>query len=448
MEFQGKKVLVVGMAKSGISAAHLLLKLGAEVLLYDRKTAEHFQLDSLFDKGARDFLGKDPMEAVKEAEILIMSPGVPVKQEFIEKAKEAGKPVLSEIELGYLTAKAEFVCISGTNGKTTTTALTGEIFKNGGRNTYVLGNIGVPICDASMETKPGDIIVAEVAALQLETIRDFRPRAAALLNVTEDHMDRFGTMEYYTACKMREFENQTEKDFAVLNWDNAITRAQAENIHSRLLWFSRTAEPGEGAFLRDGRIVFTMDGKTEEICPAADVRIPGAHNLENALAAVCLAKAMGISGEAIAKTLRTFPGVEHRIEFVREVNGVRYINDSKGTNPDATIKAIEAMTAPTVLILGGYDKHSEFDEMFAAFTPQITDVVLLGATRDKLEAAAKKAGFGHVILAEDFADAVKKASAAAKCGGNVLLSPACASWDMFDNFEQRGDVFKKLVAEL
>ena len=227
-----------------------------------------------------------------------------------------------------------------------------------------------------------------------------------------------------------------------------ITRAQAANIHSRLLWFSRTAEPGEGAFLRDGRIVFTMDGKTEEICPAADVRIPGAHNLENALAAVCLAKAMGISGEAIAKTLRTFPGVEHRIEFVREVNGVRYINDSKGTNPDATIKAIEAMTAPTVLILGGYDKHSEFDEMFAAFTPQITDVVLLGATRDKLEAAAKKAGFRKVILAEDFADAVKKASAAAKCGGNVLLSPACASWDMFDNFEQRGDVFKELVAEL
>ena len=294
MEFQGKKVLVVGMAKSGISAAHLLLKLGAEVLLYDRKTAEHFQLDSLFDKGARDFLGKDPMEAVKEAEILIMSPGVPVKQEFIEKAKEAGKLVLSEIELGYLTAKAEFVCISGTNGKTTTTALTGEIFKNGGRNTYVLGNIGVPICDASMETKPGDIIVAEVAALQLETIREFQPRAAALLNVTEDHMDRFGTMEYYTACKMREFENQTEKDFAVLNWDNAITRTQAENIHSRLLWFSRTAEPGEGAFLRDGRIVFTMDGKTEEICPAADVKIPGAHNLENALAAVCLAKAMGL----------------------------------------------------------------------------------------------------------------------------------------------------------
>ncbi|MBQ9942170.1 MAG: UDP-N-acetylmuramoyl-L-alanine--D-glutamate ligase, partial [Christensenellaceae bacterium] len=297
----------------------------------------------------------------------------------------------------------------------------------------------------SLGTKAGDVIVAEVAALQLETIDTFRPRAAALLNVTEDHMDRFGTMEYYTHCKMRQYENQDMGDFAVLNWDNPITRDQAKNIHSRLLWFSRLEQPGEGAFLKNGRIVFVMDGKEEDICAAADVKIPGAHNLENALAATCLARVMGIRPEDIAYTLATFPGVEHRIEFVREVDGIRFINDSKGTNPDATIKAIEAMTAPTVLILGGYDKHSEFDEMFEAFTENIKTIVLLGATKDKIRAAAEKAGFSAIIEADSFEDAVKKSYAAAEKGGNVLLSPACASWDMFDNFEQRGDIFKEIV---
>lgn len=447
IDYNGKTVLVVGMAKSGISAARLLLQLGARVVLHDRKTADNFEVNELLAAGAENAMGCDPAAAAQAADVLVLSPGVPTKQPFIEAAAAAGKPVISEIELGYQTSEADFVCISGTNGKTTTTALTGEIFKNGGRSTYVLGNIGVPICDRSLCTRPGDVVVAEVAALQLETIDTFRPRAAALLNVTEDHMDRFGTMEYYTHCKMREFENQGEGDFAVLNWDDPITRAQAEHIHSRLLWFSRREQPGEGAFIEDGNIIFIMNGRRELICPADQVAIPGAHNLENALAAVCLARAMGVGAGEIAFTLHTFPGVEHRIEFVREVDGVRYINDSKGTNPDATIKAIEAMKAPTVLILGGYDKQSEFDGLFAAFTENIKTVVLLGATREKLLVAAKKAGFDDVRLAGSFEEAVEMARRAAPEGGNVLLSPACASWDMFDNFEQRGEVFKKIVAD-
>lgn len=448
MDYKDKKVLVVGMAKSGIAAAALLKTLGAQVMLYDRRGEESFPGELV--RGVESYLGGDPMEAIEQADMLVLSPGVPVKQPFIERAQERGVPVISEIELGYETAKADFVCISGTNGKTTTTALTGEIFKNSGSRTYVLGNIGVPICQESLATDPGDVIVAEVAALQLESIKAFRPRAAALLNVTEDHMDRFGTMEYYTHCKMRMFENQTQEDWAVLNYDNEITRQQGENwpFRSRLLWFSRKAEVEEGAFLRDGRIVFRESGREDDICAPGEIRIPGSHNLENALAAVCLARSMGIAPEVIARTLKSFPGVEHRIEYVCTRRGVSFINDSKGTNPDATMKAIAAYDVPTVLILGGYDKHSEFDELFAAFTPNIKAVVLLGETRNKLEEAAKKAGYEHVILADGFEDAVKKAFCAANGEGNVLLSPACASWDMFENFEQRGEVFKEIANRL
>lgn len=447
-EFYEKQVMVVGMARSGIAAARLLLALGARVMLYDAKPQCAFDLGDL-PAHCECLFEQDPLPAVERMDALVLSPGVPTRLPFIQRAYALKKRVLAEIELGYLVAQADFVCISGTNGKTTTTALTGELFKNAGRTTYVLGNIGTPICEAAMDTRPGDVIVAETAALQLETIGRFRPRACALLNITEDHLDRFGTMEYYTACKMRMFENQTEEDFAVLNWDDPLTRAQAKKItRAQLFWFSRKCEMERGAFLRGDRILFKSGDCEADICAADEVKIPGAHNLENALAAVALAMCMGVSAETVAHTLKTFPGVEHRIEFVREVGGVRFINDSKGTNPDATIKAIEAMRAPTVLILGGYDKHSSFDGLFAAFTPDIEHVVLLGQTRQKLLQAAQAAGFDKITLVDTLAEAVPKAYALAKPGGNVLLSPACASWDQFDNFEQRGEVFKALVNTL
>ncbi len=448
MDFANKRVMVVGMAKSGVSAARLLLRLGAKVMLYDQKDASAFSLGDLLEQ-CESWLGGDPMAAVERADALVLSPGVPTRLAFIQEAYQRKLPVISEIELGFQASQADFVCISGTNGKTTTTALTGEIFKNAGRKTYVLGNIGVPICDMALETEPGDTVVAEVAALQLETVDTFHPRAAALLNLTVDHMDRFGTMEYYTACKMRMFENQTAEDFAVMNWDDPLVRQEAEKVKGRLLRFSRTQKVDEGAWVdAQGIIHFSMGGQDAQICHSEQVRIPGAHNLENALAAVCLASAMGIAPKDIAYTLGTFPGVEHRIEFVRTVNGVTFINDSKGTNPDATIKAIQAMKSPTVLILGGFDKHSEFGQLFAAMDDKIRGAVVLGETKPKILAAAREAGFGPVEEAETFREAVLKAYRMAPKGGTVLLSPACASWDMFRDFEQRGQVFKEIANEI
>ena len=442
---RGRRVMVVGMASSGIAAGALLLEIGAKPVLYDAKT--EFELGELADK-CELALGGDANAVAESCDMLVLSPGVPTRLDFIQTAMKSGKPVISEIELGYMTSEADFVCIGGTNGKTTTTSLTGEIFKNAGRNTFVLGNIGIPITEHSLETKPGDVIVAETAALQLETIDKFHPRSCALLNITEDHMDRFGTMEYYAQCKVRMFENQTQDDFGVLNYDEPATAAQCFQLPSRVLWFSRKTEVDQGAFIKNGRIVYKQDDKEIDICAPEEIYIPGDHNLENALAAVCLAASMGVSADIIAHTLRTFKGVEHRIEFVCERDGIRFVNDSKGTNPDATIKAVLAMKTPTVLLLGGFDKHSEFEPMFEDMTENIKAVVLMGETRQKLFDAAQKAGFkGDVILADGFEAAVEKATERAEAGYTVLLSPACASWGMFTNFEERGRVFKQLVSE-
>ena len=353
--------------------------------------------------------------------------------------------VIGEIELGYICSAAEFVAITGTNGKTTTTALTGEIFRNAGFCTHVLGNIGIPIAGEATKTKPGDIIVAETAALQLETIDSFVPHACAVLNITEDHLDRYGTMDKYIAAKERIFENQTSKDYCILNYDNEITRSMAGKMTSQIIWFSRQVIPDNGVYIEEGRIISAENNGRHGICRADEVKIPGAHNLENALAATALARCYGISGSVIAQTLKTFAGVEHRIEFVREVDGVRYINDSKGTNPDATAKAADAMTRPTVIILGGYDKKNSFVSLFDGFGDMIRAAVAIGDTQANILSDAKTAGFDPVYPAESFVDAVNMSRQIAQDGWNVLLSPACASYDMFDNFEQRGRVFKEIV---
>ncbi len=436
--------MVVGMAASGISAAKLLLNIGAEVVLYDGKPIENFNLGELAEK-CECIFGCDPTDRIAEMDVLVLSPGVPTRLGFIQKAYELGKDVIAEIELGYQLSPADFVCISGTNGKTTTTALTGEIFKNAKKNTFVLGNIGLPICEHALDTKEGDVVVAETAALQLETTTTFRPRACALLNLTEDHMDRFGTMEYYTACKMMMYANQQECDYAIFNYDDLPTRKESEKITvPDVLYFSRKEEV-KGAFVKNGRIVFNNGNGEIDVCAADEVRIPGKHNLENALAATALAMVMGIDAETVAYTLKTFAGVEHRIEFVKTVNGIDYINDSKGTNPDSTIKAIQTMKKPTVLILGGYDKHSDFMPMFEAFTEYITGAVLLGVTAPQIKECADKYGFTNYKMVETFEEAVYTARDMCEPNGTVLLSPACASWGMFTNFEERGRVFKEIV---
>jgi UDP-N-acetylmuramoylalanine--D-glutamate ligase len=308
-----------------------------------------------------------------------------------------------------------------------------------------LGNIGLPIAGEATKTKPGDIIVAETAALQLETIDTFRPHACAMLNITEDHLNRYGTMENYTAAKERIFENQTRDDFFVVNYDNPITFALRDKSKSKRIGFSREFKLANGVFIERGHIVSGEDDGLRFICRADEVRIPGAHNLENALAATALARCYRIPESVIRDTLMTFPGVEHRIEFVREYRGVRYINDSKGTNPDATEKAAAAMTAPTVLILGGSEKNNSFVSLIRGFGPQIRKVVAIGQTQERILRDAAEAGFADIVTADGFAEAVSRARDLAQPGWNVLLSPACASYDMFENFEQRGRVFKEIV---
>ena len=447
MDYKGKRVMVVGMAKSGLASARLLLDVGAQVVLYDVKTTDQFASGTFdeFEGCAELALGMDANATAKGCDALVLSPGVPTNLGFITQARADGKPVIGEIELGFLYSQAEFVAITGTNGKTTTTALTGEIFKNAGFVTHVLGNIGIPIAGEALKTKKGDIVVAESAALQLDTIDTYRPHACAVLNVTEDHLNRYITMENYTAAKELIFKNQTPEDFCVLNYDNAITRAMEGKQKSKVIWFSRKVPLTSGVSIEEGRIVSKEADGDHLICRPEEIRIPGLHNLENALAAIALARCYGIAESVIRDTLMTFPGVEHRIEFVRELDGIRYINDSKGTNPDATEKAADAMTRPTVLILGGYDKQNSFVSLFEGFGPQIRHVVAIGATQQKILHDAKAAEFGSIITADGFEEAVIKARELAANGWNVLLSPACASYDMFSDFEQRGRVFKDIV---
>ncbi len=451
MDYSGKNVLVVGMAKSGAASAALLYQLGANVTIYDIMLID--QLPQVVQQQLQgmkfvDMLGKDPMDIIEQMDALVLSPGVPLGLPFIKKAYDLGKSVIAEIELGYSASKADFIAITGTNGKTTTTSLTGEIFKNAGINTYVLGNIGIPITQEALNTRPGDVVVAETAALQLDTIKDYRPKGSAILNITEDHLDRYGKMEHYIAAKAKIFKNQTAEDYCVLNYEDDIVRDLAKQINARVVWFSANREVQDGACVMDGNIVFVDNGKKTFVLPVNELQIPGKHNVENALAATALACLYGIGAEVVAQTLRSFPGVEHRLEFVRKINGIKFINDSKGTNPDATIKAMLAMDAPTVMILGGYDKHGDFAQLFSAFTPNIKAVIVLGATSAKIVQAAQQAGYENYIKASGFEDAILKAYSIAQEGETVLLSPACASWDMFRDFEQRGEEFKRIVNEL
>lgn len=443
---QRKTALIVGMAKSGIGAAKLLCRNGYRVVINDQKAQIDGLEEALAGYSVENRLGEEPSSLLAGVDLLVPSPIIPMHTPFIVQAQEAGVEVVSEIELGYRYARADFVCITGTNGKTTCTALTGELFKAGGFHTFVLGNIGVAITEHAEETRPGDVIVAETAALQLEGCSRFHARAAACCNITPDHLDHFGTMDNYIAAKCKVFANQTADDFAVLNYDDPEVRAMYTLTPATCLYFSRREEVPAGMFVRDGEVIYRRDGVDAPLMRAAEIRIPGGHNLENAMLSALLALAMGVPADAVRETLRTFPGVEHRIEFVRELDGVSYINDSKGTNPASTIRAIEAMTRPAVLLLGGYDKHLDFHELFEALRGRVRALVLLGATRDQLLHTAADCGMLDLChMADTFREAVDMARALAVPGDVVLLSPASASWGMFDNFEQRGRVFKEIV---
>lgn len=451
MDLKKKQALVVGMAKSGVAAAKLLAALGAQVTINDSKSADELgeALKGLKGVKVQQALGQKADGLLEGKDLIVVSPGVPTSLSFFAAAKDAGIPVIGETELGFQYTQCPVVAITGTNGKTTTTALMGHIFERAGYTTHVTGNIGQPLSGVALQTQPEDRVVLEASSFQMETIETFHPRVSAILNLTEDHLNRHGTMEHYIDAKARIFENQEGDDILVLNADNGLTSSLAGRAHCRVLYFSRTQEVSAGCCVLDGRITYLPgDGTKVPMGRPEEVRIPGKHNLENALAAATMAMAMGVPGPVVRHALATFEGVEHRLESVDEIQGVRFINDSKGTNPDASIQAVQSMLMPTILIAGGSEKNSDFAPFIQAFTDKIVAMIVIGETAERIQKAAMKEGFVNVQRAESLQSAVEKAFAMAKPGYNVLLSPACASFDMFKNFEQRGEVFKQIVAHL
>ena len=449
MDFDHKKVLVVGMARSGVAAAQLLRSSGAIVTVNDSKTEEELgqQLNPLEGLQIERHFGCGAMELLEGKDCVVISPGIPDTAPFVRKAKEMGIYVIGELELAAQLSPGTLVAVTGTNGKTTTVSLLGDIFANSGKVTHVVGNIGYPFSLAALVSRPEDVVVCEVSSFQMETADTFHPHVGLLTNITEDHLNRHGTMDVYTAMKMRMFRNQTEADWAVFNADDPLSEGLGKQVKSQVLEFSRKKEVANGAFVRDGEIWYAHKGTERRICRTDEIYIPGPHNLENALGAVCVAIAMNVPAPVIRHSLKTFRGVEHRIEKVRELDGVTYINDSKGTNVDSTIKAVQTMGQPTVIILGGYDKHTSFDPLSReiAASPFIRHAVLIGETAELIRNSLQRAGFTETTNAESMRDAVEKSRAIAEQGWNVLLSPACASFDMFKDYEERGRVFKRIV---
>lgn len=445
-----KKYLIIGSGISGIGSAKLLLNTNAKITIYDGN--EKIKISDVKEKvGSNDvdvILGELEDEIIKDTDVLVISPGVPIDSPVVVKAKEYGVTVWGEIELAYRLGKGRIIGITGTNGKTTTTTLTGEIMKNYFASTFVVGNIGIPYTGVVNETKEDSVIVAEISSFQLESIEEFHPEITAVLNITPDHLNRHYTMENYTAVKMSITSNQTKDEVCVLNYEDELLREEAGKLHNRVVFFSSRQSLTEGVCLKDENIVYREAGKETVICGAHEMKLVGIHNIENVMAAAAIAVNMGVPVEIIRDTIKNFNAVEHRIEYVTEKNGVIYYNDSKGTNTDASIKAIEAMTKPTVLIAGGYDKGSEYDDWLEAFNGKIKKLILLGVTKDKIAATAEKHGYTDYVIVNDLKEAVEKSAEYAKPGEVVLLSPACASWDMFKSYEERGNLFKEYVNNL
>lgn len=450
VQIKDKKVLVIGAAISGIPTVKQLSKMGARITLNDKKSKEEIEkmLEGL-EAGNINIVGVDhPLELAEQCDFVIVSPGVPLELPIVQRAKELGKKVIGEIELAYKLTNTPVAAITGTNGKTTTTALLGEIMKESGRQTYIAGNIGHAMISEVDNAKPEDIFVLETSSFQLDTTEEFRPVVSAILNITPDHLDRHKTFDNYINAKCKVFYNQTQNDYTILNMDDEVTAKLGSRSKAKVLFFSRKQTLQEGAFVEGDNLVIILNGRKEAIININDIFIPGSHNLENALAAALMAYCLGVKAEVIGRVLKYFRGVEHRIEFVDEINGVTYYNDSKGTNTDASINAVLAMKRPIVLIAGGYDKGSEYDDFIETFDGRVKEMVLIGKTADKIEQTARRHGFNNIHKADSFEEAFGLCTKLAVPGDCVLLSPACASWGMFNNYEERGNLFKSLVKSL
>jgi UDP-N-acetylmuramoylalanine--D-glutamate ligase len=447
MDVKGKRVLVVGLGKSGIASALFLADRGARVAVSDTKSEEELprEIPLLLDRGIVVEAGYHGERTFKEQELIVISPGVPADVPQLLQARQAGIPVIGEVELAARYLKGKIVAITGSNGKTTTTTLAGEIIAAGGRETLVGGNIGTPAISFVESSTDETWIVLEVSSFQLETIETFHPKIAVVLNVTPDHLDRHGTFDNYAAAKTRIFENQTRDDFAVLNADDATCIAMADKTKAAVYWFSRQREAEHGAFVRGDSIIWRDLGKEQTVMHIAEISLKGAHNVENVLAAVCSGMLAGVDPAEIRHAVANFKAVEHRLEYVAIIRGVQYYNDSKATNVDATIKALESFPSGVHLILGGKDKGSDYSVLNPLLEKRVKRVYTIGSAANKIESQLRGT---QVVSAGTIDNALRRASESATPGDIVLLAPACASFDQFVSYEHRGRVFKDLVKQM
>ena len=451
MNLQDKTVLVIGTGKSGIGAARLLAKVGAKPILFDNnKELKRTELEEKTKdiQPLRIEIGTLSEELRESISLLVISPGVPIDSDMVVEFQKKNIPVWGEIELADHFARGRVVAITGTNGKTTTTTLVGDIMKAYYDSVFVVGNIGNPYTDIALETRDESVVVAEISSFQLETVHRFAPRVSAILNITPDHLNRHHTMECYVATKEEIAHNQTGEDVCVLNYEDKYTRAFGQHCKARVVYFSSKQKLPEGIYLQGEEIVLAENEKEQVLMNIHEMNLVGMCNVENVMAAIAISRAMQVPMEIILDTVKHFKAVEHRIEFVATKNGVDYYNDSKGTNPDAAIQGIRAMSKPTVLIGGGYDKGSEYDEWIENFDGKVKAFVLLGQTKEKIAACARAHGIENIILADSFEEAFSICVKEAEPGDAVLLSPACASWGMFPNYEVRGKMFKEMVNKI
>lgn len=451
MNLKNKKVLLVGLAKTGVSTIKHLNRLGAKVVVNDIKDKDTLKdiLDELSDLNNVEYiLGYHP-ENVDDVDITVVSPGVPLDLPFILKLKSKNIEIIGEVELAYrLSQNPIFIGITGTNGKTTTTSLVGEIFKKANRDTYIVGNIGNPVIDTVGIANENSVLVTELSSFQLESIDKFKPHVSAILNFTEDHLNRHHTMKAYIEAKARIFENQDSKDFCILNYDDEDVRSLSDSVKAKKIFFSRKKSLEYGIYLDEKKNIIINIGEKITLLSKDELSLPGDHNLENCMAAAAIAYVSNIDIDVIRKVLKTFAGVEHRQEFVRNLNGIMFVNDSKATNPDSSIKAVQSYNRPIVLIAGGMDKQSSFDEFLDIAKENVYALVLLGETAQKIKECAQNKGFDNITIVKDMKEAVNASYQIAKDGDVVLLSPACASWDMYKSFEVRGIDFKDNVNNL
>ncbi|HEY6445598.1 MAG TPA: UDP-N-acetylmuramoyl-L-alanine--D-glutamate ligase [Acidobacteriaceae bacterium] len=447
MELKGKKVLVVGLGRSGLAAALFLRRQGAQVTVSDVRSAEALAKDipALIEEGIAVEAGGHGLLTFRRQDLIVVSPGVPVDTPELLQVQKFGLPIIGEVELAAHYLRGKVLAITGSNGKTTTTTLCGEILAAGKLPVQVGGNIGVPVIALVEDSREDGWSVLEVSSFQLETTYEFHPQIAVILNITPDHLDRHGTFENYRATKERIFARQTAEDALVLNADDEATKRAAARATSRIFWFSRTRVVRQGAFIHDGVIQFrtSEQAAAEPVLRVDEIPLKGAHNVENVLAAVCAARLANVPAETIREAVANFKAVEHRLEFVATINSVDYYNDSKATNVDASMKAIAAFPGGVHLILGGKDKDSDYRQMRALLTERVKAVYTIGAAAEKIQTHIE--GAAPIVGAGTLEEAVARAGTAAQPGEIVLLAPACSSFDQFENYEHRGRVFKEIV---